>query len=70
MAIEDQRYEEAVRAVNAFIATGRHTFVRLMLVKLAKEILRYYGYDVIEASLEDAAAKEFGQSDAGKPSSD
>lgn len=48
MAIEDQRYEEVEKAVNALMATGRTAFVRSMLVKLALSILRHYGYEVTE----------------------
>ena len=48
MAIEDQRYVDVVKAVNALIATGRTATVRNWLVQLAIGILNYYGYEVIE----------------------
>lgn len=48
MAIEDKKYEEVVRAVNALIATGRNEQVRCWLVELAMGMLRYYGYEVIQ----------------------
>lgn len=47
MAIEDERYAEVVKAVNALIATGRTEQVRAWLVELAIGILKYYGYEVI-----------------------
>lgn len=47
MAVEDQRYEEVVKAVNALLKTGRTNMVRGWLIKLALDILRHYGYDVV-----------------------
>lgn len=48
MAIEDKKYEEVVKAVNALIGTGRKEQVRCWLVELAMGILKYYGYEVID----------------------
>jgi hypothetical protein len=50
MAIENDKYVEVVRAVNALISTGRKEMVRGWLVELAIGILNYYGYKVIEES--------------------
>jgi hypothetical protein len=47
MAIEDQRYQEAVKAINLLIATGRTSMVRGWLVGLAVDILKHYGYEVV-----------------------
>ena len=47
MAIEDKRYEELVKALNALIATRRTATVRNWLVQLAIGILNYYEYEVI-----------------------
>lgn len=46
MAIEDERYADVVKAVNALIATGRTGMVRNWLVELAFGILKYYGYEI------------------------
>lgn len=48
MAIEDKKYEEVVKAINALIGTGRTEQVRCWLVELAIGILKYYGYKVIK----------------------
>lgn len=49
MAVENDRYVDVVNAVNALMATGRKEMVRCWLVELAIGILKYYGYEVIEA---------------------
>jgi len=46
MAIEDQKYDDLVKHVNALLATGRATTVRTWLIKLALDILKHYGYEV------------------------
>jgi hypothetical protein len=46
MAIEDQKYDDLVKHINALLATGRTTTARTCLIKLALDILKYYGYEV------------------------
>lgn len=46
MAIEDKKYEELMTAVNALLRTGRQEMVRGWLIRLAFDILRYYGYTI------------------------
>lgn len=48
MAIEDEKYEQVVKAINDLIATGRTNMVRGWLVQIAIGILNYYGYEVVE----------------------
>lgn len=50
MAVEDQKYNDILKAIQAFMATGRSAFVRVSLINLAYSILRHYGYDVVEAT--------------------
>lgn len=47
MAVEDQRYDEVVAAINALMKTGRAQMVRGWLIKLALDILYHYGYEVV-----------------------
>lgn len=64
MAVEDERYEEVVKAVNALLRTGRTNMVRNWLIRLALDILKHYGYDVV---MEQPTAKHPCASDAQAP---
>jgi hypothetical protein len=46
MAIEDQKYDDMVNAVNALLKTGRPEMVRGWLIRFALDILRHYGYAI------------------------
>ena len=47
MAIEDDKYNAVVDAVNSFIGTGRKRFVEQSLLTLAKDIFALYGYEIV-----------------------
>jgi len=63
MAVEDKKYDEMIKSVNALMATGRTAMVKGWLIKLAVDILKYYGYDTSQISSQHPCA-----SDAQSPS--
>lgn len=56
MAIEDEKYNAVVEAIQAFMKTGRNGFVKSQLIRLAIQLLWHYGYEVTEAPAIDPSA--------------